>query len=81
MQAGERAERDRRRAARRLHPVDERAVARGRRVRLARQPRLADAGAGAHDDPVAGAVAARERDPLELRLAADERPGRPRCAC
>jgi hypothetical protein len=45
-------------------------------VGLAREPRLADAGAGAHDHSAAFSIDARERDPLQLRLTTDERPDR-----
>ena len=51
-QIGDGRERYGRRAARALDPTDERPVALGRRLRLADQARLADAGAGDDHHPV-----------------------------
>ena len=61
-QVGERAERDRRRAAGRLHPDRGQALGRGGGAGLARQPRLAHAGGCAHDDARAAVVPARAGD-------------------
>ena len=79
-QVGERAERNRRRAAGRLHPDRGQTLGRGGGAGLAGEPRLAEAGGCAHDDARAAVLPARDGDPLQLRVATDQRPrGRSDC--
>ena len=75
---GERSERHRRGALRRLHPVDERAALGGDARGLTREARLPDPGTRAQHEPAAAAVGASAHDPLQLLDAADERPRRAR---
>ncbi len=73
-QLGEGAQRDRRGGAGRVHPL-RRGAARSRGgQQLARQSRLPDARRAADDGARAGRVLAREQQPLELVIPADERP-------
>ncbi len=73
-QIGDGREGHRRRAARRLHPVDERAVALRRGLRLPGQARLPHPGVGDEDHTMAPRARSRRRDRLEFAIAADERP-------
>jgi hypothetical protein len=73
-EAGQRAERDGRRAARRVDPLDQRAALARLVDQLPGEPRLADTG-GTHQHDAGRAVeAAGGPDPLELVRAPDERP-------
>ena len=72
-QTGEGAERDHRRAARRLHPLRHRALVFELGQNLASEARLADAGA-CSDDDAAPLLDVCPRDRRQLVVAADQRP-------
>jgi hypothetical protein len=78
-QIGDSRERNRCRAARRLHPVDERALALRRGLCLPGQTRLPHPGIGDHDDAVAPRAGSRRRDRLEFAIAAHKRPRTRQC--
>ena len=79
-QVGERAQRNRRRAAGRLHPDRGQTLGHGGGAGLAGKPRFSQAGGCAHDDARAAVLPARAGDPFQLHLAIDQQPGG-RCGC